>query len=123
MSDRPTRELDQQHGRRNALSRWEDEGGALSPRLERGLQSDFVAPPLTNTELLQLRVRVIALENLIIALLAKSPDEQHDLVREIALYILPRAGFTAHPMTIRAAEQMLSLRERSDRFRCAQVQI
>ena len=64
---------------------------------------------------------MIALENLIIALLAKSPDEH--LVREIALYILPRAGFTAHPMTIRAAEQMLSLRERSDRFRCAQVQI
>lgn len=120
MSDRPTSELDQQQWRRYALSRWEDEGGAVGPRSERESQSAFVAPPLTNTELLQLRVRVIALENLIIALLAESPDEQHDLVREIALYILPRAGFTAHPMTIRAAEQMLSLRERSDRFRCAQ---
>ena len=49
-----------------ALSRWENEGGAL----EHGnpiSPLDFDGPPLTNTELVQLRVRVIALENLVMA--------------------------------------------------------
>ena len=62
--------------RQIALSRWDNEGGA-GPRLRQGgldsgnLQSDV--PELTNTELVQLRIRVIALENLVIALLAQAP--------------------------------------------------
>ena len=72
--------------------------------------------PLTNSELVQLRIRVIALENLIIALLAEAPDRQLTLARGMATYISPRAGFTPHPITLRAADEMLSLVDRADRY-------
>jgi hypothetical protein len=44
---------------------------------------------LTNAELVQLRVRVIALENLMIALLAGASDKQLEIAREMATYISP----------------------------------
>lgn len=72
--------------------------------------------PLTNAELVQLRIRVIALENLVIALLADAPDRQLTLARGMANYISPRAGFTPHPITLRAADEMLSLVDRADRY-------
>jgi hypothetical protein len=72
--------------------------------------------PLTNAELVQLRIRVIALENLVIALLAEAPDRQLTLARGMAAYISPRAGFTPHPITLRAADEMLSLVDRADRY-------
>ena len=72
--------------------------------------------PLTNAELMHLRIRVIALENLIIALLAEAPDRQLTLARGMANFISPRAGFTPHPITLRAADEMLSLVDRADRY-------
>lgn len=72
--------------------------------------------PLTNAELVQLRIRVIALENLVIALLAEAPDRQLTIARDMATYISPRAGFTPHPITLRAADEMLSLVDRADRY-------
>lgn len=63
-----------------------------------------------------MRIRVIALENLIIALLAEAPDRQLILARGMATYISPRAGFTQHPITLRAADEMLSLVNRADRY-------
>ena len=72
--------------------------------------------PLTNAELMQLRIRVIALENLVIALLAEAPCRQMTLARGMATYISPRAGFTPHPITLRAADEMLSLVNRADRY-------
>lgn len=74
--------------------------------------------PLTNAELVQLRIRVIALENLVIALLAEAPNRQLTLARGMATYISPRAGFTPHPITLRAADEMLSLVDRADRYLC-----
>ena len=68
-------------------------------------------------ELDRLRSRVIALENLVIAMLAQSSDPQLDSVREMATYISPRPGTTMHPLTVRAAAQMIRLVERSDYFR------
>jgi hypothetical protein len=59
--------------RQRALSRWENEGGATLDRAQDDLiHGDVVSevPELTNAELVQLRIRVIALENLMIALLA-----------------------------------------------------
>lgn len=73
-------------------------------------------PPLTQAELAQLRVRVIALENLVIAMLAEAPLQQVALAREMASYIVPRAGYTPHPTTLRAADEMLSLVDRSSRY-------
>jgi hypothetical protein len=72
---------------------------------------------LTNAELVQLQVRVIALENLLIALLAEASDEQLDLVREMAAYISPRPGYTPHRLTLLAASEMISLVERATQFR------
>lgn len=74
------------------------------------------ALPLTNTELVQLQTRVIALENLVIAMLAQAPASQLALAREMAAYIAPRPGSTQHPLTVHAAAQMRHLVERSGRF-------
>ena len=106
--------------RQRALSRWENEGGAIPCGSQKGLipndaQSEI--PQLTNTELVQLRIRVIALENLVIALLAGVSDRQIGLAREMATYISPRPGFTHHPLTIHAATQMNDLVDRSGHFR------
>jgi hypothetical protein len=74
-------------------------------------------PQMTNAEIVALRVRVIALENVLISLLATAPDHQLNLIREMADYISPRPGFTPHPLTIRAAEHVVDLVDRSTRFR------
>lgn len=94
-----------------ALSRWENEGGA-------GLASITVdAPPQRDVEADQLRIRVMALENLVIVLLADATDHQRTLALDMADFISPRPGYTPHPLTLRAAEAMRSLLERADRFR------
>ena len=106
--------------RHRALSRWDNEGGATLDGHQECISSAAAqseVPPLTNSELVQLRIRVIALENLVISLLTQSPDRQLDLVREMAAYISPRPGFTPHPLTIRAAAEMIHLVERAVHFR------
>jgi len=75
------------------------------------------SPPLSDAELVQLRVRVIALENIVIALLAQSSERQLELAREMADHISPRPGFTTHPVTIHAAAEMNSLVRRAHAFR------
>ena len=97
--------------RRNALSRWESEGGAVP------YEAPVEVPELTNAELVHLRTRVIALENLVIALLAEGSDRQREVAREIATYICPRAGFTQHPLTIRAAHLVTDMVDRAMHFR------
>jgi hypothetical protein len=77
--------------------------------------------PLTQVELVQLHVRVIALENLVIALLAQAPERQLALAREMATFITPRQGFTPHTLTICAANEMLSLVNRAAPFRDARA--
>jgi hypothetical protein len=105
--------------RQKALSRWDNEGGAgpQSPQASSmlsGVEADI--PPLTNTELVQLRVRVIALENVMISVLAEASDRQLELVREMASYISPRPGFTHHPLTTHAATHMNNLVDRARHF-------
>jgi len=105
--------------RQRALARWENEGGkalpADLPRAEGGEQAQI--PEMTNAEIVALRVRVIALENVLISLLTTASDHQLQLIREMADYISPRPGFTPHPLTIHAAEHMVDLVDRSARFR------
>jgi hypothetical protein len=103
-----------------ALPRWGNEGGAGPACPQEDLISGHAqpeVPQLTNAELVQLRIRVIALENLVISLLAEASDRQLDLAREMAAYISPRPGFTHHPLTIHAAGQMIDLVERAGHFR------
>ena len=82
-------------------------------------RSSPAGPQSTQTELAQLRVRVVALENIVIALLAQAPEKQLLLAREMAVHISPRPGFTRHRLTLHAADEMLSLVDRARRFRAA----
>ncbi len=115
----------QDHGkplnlRERALSRWENEGGAEPEGPQHGGASEQARSQIdrtTNTEMIQLRVRIIALENILIALLAGATDEQLATAREMAGYIAPRPGATHHPLTISAGKHMIDLVERADRFR------
>ena len=103
--------------RQRALSRWDNEGGA-GPDTGSALDTGRITvPDLTNAELVTLRIRVIALENLMISLLTTASDDQLRLVREMAGYISPRPGFTQHPLTIHAAAHMVDLVERANHFR------
>lgn len=104
--------------RQRALSRWDNEGGTLASA--HGTHADV--PDMTNAELVQLRIRVIALENLMIAVLAEGFDRQLQVAREMADYISPRPGFTHHPLTIRAADHMADLVGRAVHFRKVQPQ-
>lgn len=103
-----------------ALSRWETDGGAASRDPQASSISGVVQPEipeLTNAELVQLRIRVIALENIVISLLAEASDMQLALTREMAAFISPRPGFTHHPLTIHASTQMIDLVNRAGHFR------
>jgi hypothetical protein len=82
-------------------------------------ETPYEIPQLTNAELVQLRIRVIALENLVIALLAEASERQVSVAREMATYILPKPGFTPHPLTVQAAARMIDLVERAGHFRDA----
>jgi hypothetical protein len=104
---------------RRSIWRWENEGGAELEQAPESLtsgggQTDVL---LTNAELVQLQMRVIALENLVTALLAGATGDTSDLARELAGYISPRPGSTPHHLTIHAAAQMVHLVERSSLFR------
>jgi hypothetical protein len=111
--------------RRAALSRWNNEGGA-GPGGRISADS-FAArtptdiSPLTNAELVQLQIRVIALERIVIAMLGQSTNGQLDLVRDMAAYIYPRAGRTRHRLTIGAAARMIRLVEEAAAFRARPV--
>lgn len=111
--------LNQYEHRGRALSRWHNEGGAL-PSVSHGAHAN--APDLTNAELVQLRIRVITLENLMIAVLAEGSDRQLQVAREMADYISPRPGFTQHPLTVQAADHITDLVDRAIHFRIVQPQ-
>jgi hypothetical protein len=103
--------------RQQALSRWDNEGGAGPAMAPVPDKEQIPTPNMSNADLVALRVRVIALENLLISLLASASDEQLEFAREMAGYISPRPGFTHHPLTTHAAAHMVDLIERSSRFR------
>ena len=100
--------------RRQALSRWDNEGGAIALIASDALLN---VPDMSNEELVQLRVRVIALENLVIAMLSEGTDRQLQIARDMASYIAPRTGFTAHPLTTQGAHHMTNLVDRAIHFR------
>ena len=104
---------------RRSLARWENEGGAAvyGPQQDVHVaQTGPGVPPLTNAELVQLQVRVIALENLVIALLSGAAAGQRLLATEMAACISPREGFTQHSLTVHAAAQMNHMLARSKLF-------
>lgn len=105
--------------RQRALARWENEGGESSHGpLEaiHMLASKDPLPKMGEAEILALHVRVVALENLLIALLATASDQQLEIAHDMAAYIAPRQKATPHPLTTLAAAHMTDLIERAVRF-------
>ena len=107
-----------------ALASWDSEGGAgpcgaqTEPELVDGPSPvPNPGPKMGEAEFVALHIRVIALENLLIALLATATDQQLELTREMASYISPREGFKRHRLTTHAASHMIGLVERAHRFR------
>ena len=72
---------------------------------------------MAEAEWTALHVRVIALENLVISLLATASNVQLAQARDMASIIAPRLGVTPHPLTTHAAARMVDLVERAVRFR------
>lgn len=110
----PGTPLDPSEQRRRALSRWDNVGGAKAPAAH-AVRAD--APDMTNAELVHLHIRVIALENILLAVLAEGSDRQLAVAREMAGYISPRPGFTQHPLTVQAADHITDLVDRAVHFR------
>jgi hypothetical protein len=97
-----------------ALSRWENEGGnppAVVP------EAPADTPDMTNAEIVLLRVRVISLENLLIAVLSEGTDRQMQAARDMAAVIAPRHDVTQHSLTIRASRHMNDLVDRAVHMR------
>ena len=98
----------------SAIARWDNEGGAgpsgsyRRPQLSRA-RTDIA--PVTGSELARLHSRIIALESLVITLLAERTERQLDHVAAMAALITPRPGAAPHPLTTEAAAQMLQLVE------------
>jgi len=102
--------------RERALARWDNEGGALDHGGRPRLLPAPETKALSDAELIRLRVRVIALENIVIALLATGTTGQRELATEMADIIRPRDGAVAHPLTIEAATLIDGLVQRSIHF-------
>ena len=101
---------------RRAVGRWENEGGSLDGWSNQK-QAATIAGEIGDAENGNIKVRLIALENLVVALLAVAPESQSELVREMARFISPRPGMTPHRLTIEAARNMLALVERAAHYR------
>lgn len=101
---------------RQAIRRWENEGGSPADQSHQ-VHRETVAGEIGDAEAANIKVRLIALENMVVALLAGAPESQSDLVREMASFILPRPGMTPHRLTIEAARNMLALVERAAHYR------
>lgn len=91
-----------------AIAGWDNEGGAVLS----DASVDTEVPQ--SAEIDQLRARVIALENLVLALLMDGSDELRNRARALAVYISPRPAAFPHPLTLRAATRMRHLIERAD---------
>ena len=101
---------------RRAIGRWENEGGSAD-NWSHPKPAATVVGEIGDAEEGNIRVRLIALENLVVALLAGAPESQSELVREMARYISPRPGMTPHRLTIEAARNMLAIVERAAHYK------
>jgi hypothetical protein len=108
-----------------ALARWDSEGGAGPDGPQHQLQHDEHSNDvshLANNDFFKLHIRVIALENLFIALLAEGSEKQTERALEMANVIAPQSGFTRHPLTIHAARHMHNLVERATKLKASDTQ-
>ena len=79
------------------------------------VQGQWDASDPGHAELVQMRIRVIALENLVLAILAQSDGNVRQEVRKRADEIQPREDAVDHPLTEHARAEMLKLLARAER--------
>ena len=115
MSD-PQVTLDPLSLSQRVLSRWENEGGAIYP-VAHAIRA--AAPVMTNAELVHLHIRVIALENILIAVLAQGSKQQLEVACDMADLIAPREGSTPHALTMQAAKHITDLVGRAVHYQAA----
>jgi hypothetical protein len=113
-SDHSSSGRDALHDR--AITRWENEGGGTRNATGQSNQPTVVGS-VGDAEDVNIRVRLIALENIVVALLAGAPNPSTDLVRDMARHILPRDGASPHRLTIEAAHKMLAMVERAEHYK------
>ena len=99
-----------------SIGRLEEKGGA-QPRPDPHGVEQTVVGAIGDAEAANLRVRLVAIENILVALLAAAPESQLELIREMAAYISPRSGKTPHRLTVEAARNMLAIIERAEHYR------
>lgn len=110
--------------RKRSLARWDNDGGAAAgdAQVKPGsVEPATSLPVMSDSELMALNSRIIALESLVTSLLVNATEQQLELAREMADFITPRAGFTRHPLTIEAAAHMINLVERAELFRSGEL--
>lgn len=78
-------------------------------------QGKWEVRELDHSELVQMRIRLIALETVATALLATATPEQRRAVAEAAENIRARPSSTRHPLTEFAANEVDSLLRRGER--------
>jgi hypothetical protein len=105
-------------GRNNHVSRRSSR--STKGALNRGVRvsptsTEGQIPPSTmgDAELQTLHVRVIALESLVVSLLASASDRQRKQAETMAAYISPRSGITQHQLTVQAATHIIDLVKRA----------
>ncbi|MBB3764934.1 hypothetical protein [Sphingomicrobium lutaoense] len=77
-------------------------------------EGSWDVPELEHAELVQMRIRLIALETIVAALLSTASDEQRQIVAAYADNIRARPDAKRHPLTEYAAEEIERLLNRSD---------
>ena len=95
-------------------------GNKEGARAQRPPSDYFMQPEIhqsMNTDLEHLRTRMIAMENLLITLLAQSSDRPREPDREMAIYTFPSPSFTQLPRPLGMAAQMVQLVARAGHFR------
>jgi hypothetical protein len=102
--------------RTRALARWDNEGGALSHPVPVRAPHVDVVHHLSDQDLVCLRSRVIALENVVIAMLAGGSHDQRAVVHDMALFVQPLLDELQDRLTMHAAELMDHLGDRATRF-------
>jgi hypothetical protein len=85
--------------------------------LERGSNVPGDTPVNVVVALERLHTRVIAIENVLIALLSDASETQLERTDLLATLIAPRIDATQHPLTLQAAVQMTDLLRRAAHLR------
>jgi hypothetical protein len=119
MASPPVQAPDDAYQLVRALSRWDNEGGAGEDGPQVGTVQELRQLPLEN-EVVALRIRVIALENLAIALLAAGNGAQRQVAQRMVNQLAPD-GTMPQRITAHAAAHMGDLIEQAVSIRAEQL--